>query len=52
MDGDGQSMSDVQTPSNVRGRERDIEETLRLWLSTREGLGFEETLGLPPVIPR
>ena len=45
-------MSDVQTPSDVGGRERDVEEALVLWLSIREGLGFEETLGLPPVIPR
>lgn len=45
-------MSDVETPGDVWGRERDVEKTVGLWLSIREGLRLEETLGLPPIIPR
>lgn len=52
MDRDGQGVSDVQTPGDIRGRERDVEETLGLWFSIWESMGFEEALGLPPVVPR
>ena len=41
----------MQTSGDVGGRERDVEKTFGLWLAIWEGLWFEETLSLPPVIP-